>query len=60
MADKDFVERVALKAEFPEASIFNMLVSCVEDVSKGDKLGISSPERYLALQKMAYAKTADE
>lgn len=66
MADKDFIERDALKAEFPEASIliclFHVLRTFQREITS-DKLGITAAERSLALeiiQNMVYAKTADE
>ena len=66
MADKDFIERDAFKAEFPEASIliclFHVLRTFRREITT-DKLGITAAERSLVLeiiQKMAYAKSADE
>lgn len=66
MSDKDFIERDALKSQFPEATIliclFHVLRTFRREITC-DKLGITSAERILALeilQKMAYAKTLDE
>jgi len=66
MADKDFVERDALKIEFPEASIliclFHVLRTFQRDVNS-DKLGITAGERSFVLeiiQNMVYVKTAEE
>ncbi len=66
MADKDFIERDALKAEFPEASIliclFHVLRTFRREITTV-KLGITVAERSLVLeiiQKMAYAKSSDE
>lgn len=66
MADKDFIERDAFKAEFPDASIliclFHVLRTFRREITS-DKLGITSAERSLVLeiiQKMAFARTALE
>jgi zinc finger SWIM domain-containing protein 3 len=66
MSDKDFIERDALKSQFPEASIliclFHVLRTFRREITC-EKLGITSAERVLALeivQRMAYAKTNDE
>ena len=60
--DKDFIERDALKAEFPDATIliclFHVLRTFRREITS-DKLSITSTERSLVLeiiQKMAYAK----
>ena len=66
MSDKDFIERDALKSQFPDASIliclFHVLRTFRREITC-EKLGITSAERGLALeivQKMAYAKTSCE
>lgn len=66
MSDKDFIEREALKTQFPGASIiiclFHVLRTFRREITC-EKLGITSAERVLALeivQKMAYAKTIEE
>ena len=66
LADKDFIERDAFKAEFPDASIliclFHVLRTFRREITT-ERLGITAAERSLVLeilQKMAYAKSADE
>ena len=62
----DFIERDALKAEFPDASILICLFHALRTFRReitSDKLGITSAERSLVLeiiQKMAFARTAVE
>ena len=64
MADKDFIEREAFKAVFPEASIliclFHVLRTFRREITT-EKLGITVAERSLVLEIiMVYAKSADE
>ena len=63
ITDKDFVERDTFKDEFPQASLqiclFHVLRTFQREVTS-DKLGITQPERKLALeilQKMAYSSS---
>ena len=66
LIDKDFIERDAFKAEFPDASIliclFHVLRTFRREITC-DKLGITSAERSFVLeiiQKIAFARTAVE